>query len=76
MWSDVTFAERIEILGEKVSHGRFFSDVKEVAHERSRERMRAGYMTKSSEAYVCAVQDQELRTRIMRAEGVWISIET
>jgi hypothetical protein len=60
--------ERRERLGEKVLHGWFFGRVKDVAHERSWEWLRAGYMAKSSEAYVCAAQEQALRTRMVRAK--------
>ena len=51
----------------KPLHGQFFTNVKDVADNRSWEWLKAGYLTKSTEAYVCAAQEQVLRTNHMRA---------
>lgn len=59
--------ERVDCFSEKVLHGKFFRDVKEVADPRSWQWLRSGYLGKTTEGYVCAAQEQGLRTRFFRA---------
>lgn len=59
--------ERTERLAEKRLHGKFWKDVKDVAGNRSWQWLRAGYLAKSTEAYVIAAQEQALQTRLLRA---------
>jgi hypothetical protein len=58
--------ERREGLDEKVLHGRFFREVKEVADERSWQWVRGGYMAVATERYIFAAQEQALGTRWAR----------
>ncbi len=60
-------ADRAQAFGEKVLHGKFASQVKEVAHERAWQWVRGGFMTPSTEAYVYAAQEQALGTRWLRS---------
>lgn len=60
-------SERANNLLEKRLHGKFLRDVKEVADERSWQWLRAGYLNKGTEGYVCAAQEQALRTRFFRS---------
>ena len=48
-------------------HGKFLKDVKDIADPRSWQWIRAGYLSKSTDAYTFAAQEQALRTRIIRA---------
>jgi len=48
-------------------HGKFWKDVEDVAGNRSWQWLRAGYLVKSTEAYVIAAQEQALQTRFLRA---------
>jgi len=59
-------SERRERLREKAMHGKFFRDVEGVADGRSWQWLRAGYLAKSTEAFICAAQEQALRTRLFR----------
>ena len=59
--------ERKVRLSEKRIHGKFFRDVSEVADDRSWQWLRAGYLGKGTEGFVCAAQEQALRTRFFRA---------
>jgi hypothetical protein len=59
-------AERKESLNEKVLHGRFFREIKEIADERSWQWVSGGYMAKSTERYIFAAQEQALGTRWAR----------
>lgn len=59
--------ERRENFLEKRLHGKFMRDVSEVADERSWQWLRAGYLGKGTEGFVCAAQEQALRTRFFRA---------
>ena len=67
-------AERKERLEAKPLHGRFFRGTKSdangnaIAGSRSWEWVRSGYMTKSTEAYIFAAQEQALTTNSMRAK--------
>lgn len=58
--------ERKNRFGEKVLHGRYFRDVKEVSGERSWQWVRAGYMGKNLEGFVFAAQENVLKTRLYR----------
>lgn len=66
--------ERKESLLAKPLHGRFFRTTKEdehgevIAGPRSWEWVRSGYMTKSTEAYIFAAQEQALGTRAVRSK--------
>ena len=66
--------ERKESLLAKRLHGRFFRTTKEdaegevIAGPRSWEWVRSGYMTKSTEAYIFAAQEQALGTRAVRSK--------
>ena len=67
--------ERREGLDEKVFHGKFFREVKEVADERSWQWVSGGYMAVSTERYIFAAQGQALGTRWARNTGIrrmWI----
>ena len=59
--------ERTKSLIEKRLHGKFMRDVKDVADKRSWQWLRAGYLNKGTEGYVCAAQEQALRTRFFCA---------
>ena len=65
--------ERKDRLLGKPLHGRFFNGTKEdangekIAGPRSWEWVRSGYMTKSTEAYLFAAQEQALKTNAMRS---------
>jgi hypothetical protein len=67
-------AERKERLQAKPLHGRFFRGTENdangnaIAGPRSWEWVRSGYMTKSTEAYIFAAQEQALSTNSMRAK--------
>lgn len=66
--------ERTERLFAKPLHGRFFNATKTdangnaIAGTRSWEWVKSGYMTKSTEAYIFAAQEQALSTNSMRAK--------
>jgi hypothetical protein len=66
--------ERKESLLAKPLHGRFFRSTKTdeqgevIAGPRSWEWVRSGYMTKSTEAYIFAAQEQVLGTRAVRSK--------
>ena len=62
--------ERRERLREKAMHGKFFRDVEGVADGRSWQWLRAGYLAKSTEAFIFAAQEQALRTRLFRRKIV------
>ena len=47
-------------------HGKFFREVEGVADGRSWQWLRAGYLAKSTEAFLFAAQEQGLRTRLFR----------
>jgi hypothetical protein len=52
----------------KKLHGKFFEDIRKVGDkEKSWQWVRAGYMAKSTEAFLFAAQEQALRTRLVRA---------
>ena len=55
--------ERSERLMEKKLHGKFFNQVKEVADERTWQWLRGGYLDKRNEGYVCAAQENVLKTK-------------
>ena len=57
---------RDELLA-KPLHGRFFRKVSGVADERSWQWLKAGYLTKATEGFISAAQEQALRTRWVRA---------
>ena len=59
--------ERKNEFGNRRLHGAFFQDVKGVANERSWQWLMGGYLSKEFEAYVCAAQEQAIRTRTIRA---------
>ena len=59
--------ERETKLFEKVLHGRFFRDVKDVAGGSSWQWLKRDSLFKWTEAYVCAAQENALRTRKYRA---------
>ena len=58
--------ERAEELAGKKLHGKFFEDVAEVADGRSWQWLKAGFLAKSTEAFLFAAQEQALRTRLFR----------
>ena len=60
-------ADREKAFAEKVLHGRFYEQVKDVADERSWQWVRGGFMTPSTEAYIYAAQEQALGTRWVRS---------
>jgi len=49
--------------GEKL-HGKFFNDIKDIAHEKSWQWMRGGFVDKRTEGFVCAAQENVLPTRL------------
>lgn len=55
--------ERAERLAAKKLHGKFFREVKEVADERSWQWLKGGYLDKRNEGFVCAAQENVLKTR-------------
>ena len=57
-------------------HGAFGESIKDVADERTWQWLRAGYLAKSTEAFVCAAQEQALRTRFTKAKIDGEEIET
>ena len=58
--------ERAQRLREKKLHGKYFRGIEGVADSRSWQWLRAGYLAKSTEAYLFAAQEQALRTRFFR----------
>ena len=58
--------ERVEDLAGKKLHGKFFRDVDEVAGRRSWQWLQAGFLAKSTEAFLFAAQEQALNTRLFR----------
>ena len=73
-YKKATELKRKESLLAKPLHGRFFRTTKEdsngevIAGPRSWEWVRSGYMTKSTEAYLFAAQEQALGTRAVRSK--------
>ena len=60
--------ERDSRFAGKKLHGKFFGDISKVGDkEKSWQWVRAGYMAKSTEAFLFAAQEQALRTRLVRA---------
>ena len=59
--------ERSGALKAKKLHGKFFNGMKDVDDERSWQWLRAGYLGKTTEAFVCAAQEQVLKTRLYEA---------
>ena len=60
--------ERVDALKAKKLHGKFFNETAEVLdQERSWQWLRAGYLGKTTEAFVCAGQEQVLKTRLYEA---------
>ena len=57
---------RDELLA-KPLHGKFFQKVRDVADERSWQWLNGGYLTKATEGFILAAQEQALRTRWVRA---------
>ncbi len=55
--------KRMVKLKEKKLQGKFFNEVKEVASVKSWDWMRSGSLFKRTEAYVCAAQENVLKTR-------------
>ena len=66
-------AERKETLRSKPLHGKFFNVVEGLAEEgvvdldRSRQWLKAGFLTKSTEGFIMAAQEQALRTKGVKA---------
>ena len=60
--------ERVDDFKGKRLHGKFMRDVRDVADDRSWQWVRAGYLSKSTEEFVFAAQEQALRTRFFRSE--------
>ena len=58
---------RREALLAKPLHGKFFRSVSGVADERSWQWLNGGYLTKATEGFILAAQEQALRTRWVRA---------
>ena len=56
--------ERWQRLGEKKLHGKFFNDIKDIAHEKSWQWMRGGFVDKRTEGFICAAQENVLPTRL------------
>ena len=66
--------ERDGRLKAKKLHGKFFNEVKDVADGRSWQWLRGGYLDKKNEGYVCAAQENVLKTRylegtVMKGQG-------
>ena len=59
--------ENWDSLMEKKLHGKFWRDVRDIADKRSWQWMKAGYLGKNLEGFICAAQEQALRTRCLRA---------
>lgn len=55
--------ERTERLMQKKIHGKFFNDVKDVAGERSWQWLNGGFLDKRTEGFLCAAQENVLKTR-------------
>ena len=66
-------AERKETLRSKPLHGKFFNIIEELAEEgvvdldRSWQWLKAGFLTKSTEGFIMAAQEQALRTKGIKA---------
>lgn len=56
--------ERLGRLMKKPLHGKFFNAVKNVADARSWQWLRGGFLDKKNEGYVCAAQENVLKTRL------------
>ena len=59
--------ERLERLKTKTLHGKFFNETEQVADERSWQWLRGGFLDKRTEAFVCAAQENALKTRCYNA---------
>ena len=55
--------EREDCLSEKKLHGKILGDMKEVGTERNWRWFKSEFVSKSMEEFICAVQEQVLRTR-------------
>ena len=65
---------RSDRLMAKNLHGKFFNEIKDVADERTWQWLRGGFLDKRNEGYVCAAQENVLKTRyyvtsIMKQDG-------
>ena len=66
-------AERKETLRSKPLHGKFFNVIEELAEDgvvdldRSWQWLKAGFLTKSTEGFIMAAQEQALRTKGIKA---------
>ena len=58
---------RRETLRGKPLHGKFFRKISGIADERTWQWLNGGYLTKATEGYVMAAQEQALRTRWVKA---------
>ena len=56
--------ERWQRLREKKLHGKFFNDTKDIAHEKSWQWMKGGFVDKRTESFVCAAQENVIATRL------------
>ena len=56
--------DRWQRLRGKKLHGKFFNDIKDIAHEKSWQWMRGGFVDKRTEGFVCAAQENVLPTRL------------
>ena len=56
--------ERWQRLRTKKLHGKFFNDIKDIAHEKSWQWMRGGFVDKRTEGFVCAAQENVVPTRL------------
>ena len=56
--------ERWQRLRDKKLHGKFFSDIKDIAHEKSWQWLRGGFVDKRTEGFVCAAQENVIPTRL------------
>ena len=68
--------ERKDGLRGKKLHGAFLESIEEVADERTWQWLRAGYLAKSTEAFIFAAQEQALRTRFTSSKVDGEEIET
>ena len=55
-------------MSEKKLHGKTLGEMKEVGSERNWQWLKSGFVSKSMEEFICAAQEQALRTRWLRAK--------
>ena len=60
--------ERMNTFKAKKLHGRFMTDIENIADGRTWQWLQGGYLAKSTEAFIIAAQEQAIRTRYIRAK--------